>query len=1016
MRTLNLNLNISPAPRKHSLQQQQPPQQQNNNHNSLFSNGINRSNSFNGFGSNNNNGSMFYNNGYQSNYSPPSSPIIGSPIYQSASSPHLGQYPQQHQQLRDHQSTSSGPVSFTISPTPLRKKASLGSLGSLGPLPQQQQQQGPIQRPPPLVIQQQSQPQLIPQQPQQQQRSLHNAISTPPNTPNQNSRAPIHSHSDPYLQKYAQQSNHQMQAYQFRQNYIVACERAKVLPSQDLLRALKNHIRNGNNVFTRLSICHAQLDDNHVKLIVNAMKQARLTTLNEILFNHNTISDMGANLLAKHLYTNSECFTNITSLELFGNVMTDDCCKDMSQMLKINQNLKRLKLGDNKIGAVGAALLAEGLQNNNTLTQLHLGGNKIQVEGLQKICEMSLMNNTSLTSLGLRDNDVGPEGMKYLAKVLMQPNCALSDIQLKGNRIMAQGAVHLSQALFKNSSLKVLELQSNAIGAAGVQALCTALSQNRSVHALNFNDNDLSCEGAVAVATLLMKNPSITTLGLANNRIRKKGAVALAKALGTTFSASVLADEDLSDLQAVLAAEQDKALANSMVAVTGLDLGNNELGNAGAVALAQSLKSNTVLTSLDLRACEIHLKGILALAEMAEVNTTLRHLDLGSNYAKNSGAQAFGKVLSENKSLTRLCLTDNQIFHEGGEALAIGLQSNFTLRNFSYGGQGVAANRIDSQIRRIIDSIVNENKKHWELHQASGNVPLTYNSNNNYRFINITQTMARMRADQQQLDSDYAEAYDPTLEDDGAADLDSQLQLSSASFQAQQAPMGAAAAFGVQQLNNAQLNRPASPVAAVSASSPVKRANSLPAWFASPTQHALYLDMAKMDHRLEFLFTNKLLKAENPKFPGCYFIGNVINTLRKVFPDTPRNFDEVELVRFAFNNNKYYVHLSRELVKTQIKYVGNIQGAQQQGPNYSVTPSSPPRSPTIMRQGSFNMPQQQVHNYPQLHPVYSRPAQQQQFAPSQRTMSPVSADFMQPWFDYEVEEEVQQQDLNNLQF
>lgn len=779
---------------------------------------------------------------------------------------------------------------------------------------------------------------------QQQQRASTMSPTLFSNSPQPYSMSPQLSSSpmsskpphqqEAYLQKLSQQSPAQQQAFQFRKLYLDACDKQKIAASQDLLRALKNHIRSTATPFTRLAVCHAQLDDNHVKIIVQALKQAKITSLNEILFNHNLVSDMGASLLAKCLVSNHECFVNISSLELFGNQMGDECCKDLALMIKQNAMLKRLKLGDNKIGPVGASYLAEGLQNNTSLTQLHMGGNKIKFEGLQKLSELSLMNNTTLTSLGLRDNDVGAEGMKALAQALVQPTCALSDIQLKGNQINPQGAAYLAQALYKNQSLKVLELQSNAIGPAGVQALCTALQQNRSVHALNFNDNELGCDGAAFVATLLMKNPSITTLGLANNRIRKKGATALAASLGPLSELSKLNSANDSGSPVLLnppSFEQPNSLdLHLLVAVTGLDLGNNELGNSGAVALAQSLKHNTVLTSLDLRSCEIHLKGILALAEMASFNTTLRHLDLGSNYAKNAGAQAFAKVLSQNKSLTRLCLTDNQIYHEGGEALAIGLQSNYTLRNFSYGGQGSAANRVDSQIRRIIDSIVNENKKHWEMHQNSGIVPTSYNSNNHHRFINIPQTVSRMRVagsdmDESVLDSPQSTSplsMSPTTTNPPIM-FPNNNSLSTTPPSITNSPL--LSASNLQDRSRYS----ASPISQSPIKSALKnaQANALPSWFTNTTTQQFYLDSAKLDHRLEFLFLNKLLKAENPKFPGCYFIGNILNTLRKVFPDTPRNLDEVELVRFAYHNSKYHVHISREMVKTQIKYV--VQQQQQ---------------------------------------------------------------------------------------
>ncbi|KAL9653018.1 hypothetical protein ABK040_015533 [Willaertia magna] len=666
-----------------------------------------------------------------------------------------------------------------------------------------------------------------------------------------------------------------------RSQYLNYCKQYNVEPSQEMIRSLKTSIKN-QEPFSKLSICHAQVDDNHVKVLIqslhscqqqgnnknNTRKTNSLATydVNEILLNHNQITDKGASLIIKELLLPSSIYYNqLTSIELFGNQLGNECCKILGEMLKQNKVLKRLKLGDNQIGSEGAKYLGEGLSYNTTLSQLHLGGNNIDAIGVKSIAN-ALIDNTTLTSLGLRDNNIGSEGMKYLAETLKSPKTQLSDIQLKGNNIKAVGAGFLSSALIPNQSLKVLELQSNAIGPVGCKSLCQALKDNHSVHALNFNDNELGDEGAVYVANLLKSNPSITTLGLANNRIRKKGACALAE-----------------------------ALKFEQTAITGLDLGNNEIGNGGAVSLAQALSVNKVLTSLDLRSCEIHLKGILALSEVCEVNTSLRHLDLGANYAKNQGASSWATVLSRNKTLTRLCLTDNQIYHEGGEALCVGLQNNYTLRNFSYGGQGAQANRIDSSIRRIIDSIISENKKHWEMVQQNGTTEVTsYQSNNPLRFLDIQKMRLQQMLFNQRLGGNVTMSpMSPIDEDNTNNNLDLNSMMS-----------------------------PSSPLDSLSdLSLDVNSKGNLPNWLLSSLHIPRPTISEEFDAKLESIFKSKLLKAENPKFKGCYFIGNIINTLRKVHPEV--RIDEVQLVQYAMNNPKYYVHLSREMVKTQIKYVGS---------------------------------------------------------------------------------------------
>lgn len=613
---------------------------------------------------------------------------------------------------------------------------------------------------------------------------------------------------------------------QFRRFYFQQCKRYNCEQSSEILRSINQTMNQGRR-FQRISTCHQKhFRMEQMQVIVSCVQNNQ--HICEVLINHNKISERVVKYFIERMFNNE----NITSIELFGNHLGDELCPVFGELLKKNKTLKRLKLGDNQITQKGSIELAKGLKENDCLIQLHLGGNKIGDDGVKHLSN-ALLENRTLNSLGLRDNRITESGIESLSKTLMSPNCALSDIQLKGNRIGVKGCTYLSAALKKNKSLKVLEIQSNEITAEGIKELMDGLKTNRTVHALTFNNNQIKNEGCKYLGELISTNKVIATLGLASNQIMQNGVI-----------------------------ELSKSLPNSMI--TGLDLGNNNIGNEGAIGLSKYLAVTTTLSSLDLRNCAINSKGVEAIAKSLEKNSSLCHLDLGSNFSKNSGAQAFSRLLAVNSSLTRLCLTDNQIYQEGGLSLGIGLQKNYSLRNFSYGGQGVNANRVDSTVRRMIDEIVKDNKRNFETlekleakNQGKG-VTLRSLSKLRYRTIDIRKMMS-----------------------------------SSGDNRSGRSNIG---------------------------SGGYKR---FPTWLENPI-HLIEKTMEpnELDNRLEYIFRSKLLKAENTKFSGFFFIGNVLNTLIKVFPDCKETVDEVLIVKHAYDDEKYYVHLSRELVKTQIKYVG----------------------------------------------------------------------------------------------
>ena len=78
---------------------------------------------------------------------------------------------------------------------------------------------------------------------------------------------------------------------------------------------------------------------------------------------------------------------------------------------------------------------------------------------------------------------------------------------------------------------------------------------------------------------------------------------------------------------------------------TTLVLTSNNIGDDGATALAEALKSNTALATLYLYFNNIGVTGAIALAEVLKNNTALTTLYLTSNNIGDDGAIALAEAL-----------------------------------------------------------------------------------------------------------------------------------------------------------------------------------------------------------------------------------------------------------------------------------------------------------------------------------------------------------------------------------
>ena len=121
-----------------------------------------------------------------------------------------------------------------------------------------------------------------------------------------------------------------------------------------------------------------------------------------------------------------------------------------------------------------------------------------------------------------------------------------------------------------------------------------------------------------------------------------------------------------------------KALANALAgneALTSLDLKCNVLGVEGATAIAKSLNSNAVLASLDVSgmhnsytAYNVGEAGAVVLAEALRMNQALTTLVLNYNGIAADGGRRIARAIEDSRSLTTLCLFDNALKADGGHA------------------------------------------------------------------------------------------------------------------------------------------------------------------------------------------------------------------------------------------------------------------------------------------------------------------------------------------------------------
>jgi Ran GTPase-activating protein (RanGAP) involved in mRNA processing and transport len=147
-------------------------------------------------------------------------------------------------------------------------------------------------------------------------------------------------------------------------------------------------------------------------------------------FTEKRIGDEGVKVIHQYLTTNK---TQVTTLELFGNEITDESIKQLVGFLQFLGQIKIVKLEFNYITNDGINEFSKFLVNNNTITKLDLYANRISDDGCTGLANI-IEKNTTLQELLLHSNQIGNKGALLLIKAL-EKNYTLKKLIVANNLI-----------------------------------------------------------------------------------------------------------------------------------------------------------------------------------------------------------------------------------------------------------------------------------------------------------------------------------------------------------------------------------------------------------------------------------------------------------------------------------------------------------------------------------------------------------------------------------------------------
>ena len=379
---------------------------------------------------------------------------------------------------------------------------------------------------------------------------------------------------------------------------------------------------------TDIVLVNCGVDDNRAEILASRIQAS---VLEKLVLDFNRISDSGIKVLAEHLASSSV----LQVLSVQCNFIRDSGATALASSIAGIRSLRRLDLQGNGIGDEGVIAIAKAIEETPGL-DLYLYNVEVTQEGISRVLVLRGTTRIKTMVLGSSWDSVCEEGIDALRSVMELGTLPALRIYDTGSNSIQTNMENIRTVLTEDQALgrniRSLEVSKFKDIEDSISALSDILEKTKHLqqfHLVSYED----CPTGWKKLSDQLKHLNLLSVDLEGYSIMKTSSLLLlfvnSKVLANVHTLNLniigLSLDDVHHLCGVL--RQLESLCCLRLPSAGIW---TDIGDVGAVALAEALKGHTRLTELDISCNKITSVGMSALSPVIRANK-IQHLNISEN-------------------------------------------------------------------------------------------------------------------------------------------------------------------------------------------------------------------------------------------------------------------------------------------------------------------------------------------------------------------------------------------------